>query len=184
MNSLIYALERLGVAPSLSNDTQVIKNASHVILPGAGHATDSMSRLNELRARELVSGLTQPVLGICLGMQLMYDYSEEGDTKCLGLFRGRVKKMTGSVKRPAPHMGWNQINVKRPHNMLKGIEKDCHFYFVHGYTAEVNEHTVASSEYGYSFAAIASHDNYVGVQFHPERSGKAGAKLLQNFVNL
>ncbi len=184
MNSLIYALDRLGVASTLTTDTKAITAASHVILPGVGHATDSMNRLRNLDAEDTIRSLRQPVLGICLGMQLMYRYSEEGDTECLDLIDGRVSKMAGSVERPAPHMGWNQIDIAHDHPLLNGIASGSHFYFVHGYTAEVNEWTVASSSYSYDFAAIAAKDNFVGVQFHPERSGPTGARLLHNFVNM
>ncbi len=184
MNSLIYALDRLNARSTLTTDATVIANASHVILPGVGHATDSMARLNALDAKDMIHGLEQPVLGICLGMQLMYDYSEEGDTHCLGLIEGRVSKMPGSVELPAPHMGWNQIDVSREHPLLHGIESGSHFYFVHGYTAELNDCTIAASDYSYVFTTIAANDNFMGVQFHPERSGPVGARLLQNFVNM
>lgn len=184
MNSLIYALDRLNAKSTLTTDAKVIRAASHVILPGVGHATDSMARLNALDAKDMIHGLRQPVLGICLGMQLMYDYSEEGDTQCLGLIEGRVSKMTGSVERPAPHMGWNQIDIAREHPLLHDIQSGSHFYFVHGYTAELNDYTIASSDYSYAFTAIAANDNFMGVQFHPERSGPVGARLLQNFVNM
>lgn len=183
MNSLIYALERLGIAPVLTTDADQLQVASHVILPGVGHATDSMARLGQSLS-ELVCSLTQPVLGICLGMQLMYTHSEEGDTRCLDVIPGRVSAMDGTVERPAPHMGWNRLDVQSDHPILTDVSEQAYFYFVHGYTAELNAYTVASSSYGYAFTAIGARDNFVGVQFHPERSGAPGAQLLQNFVDM
>ena len=152
MNSLIYALKRLDLSPVLTDDAEEIRQASHVILPGVGHATDSMARLKSKHTEQLIRTLTQPVLGICLGMQLMYNYSEEGNTDCLGLINGKVIKMRGSIERPAPHMGWNQININDEHVLFDGIADGSYFYFVHGYTAALNKHTIASSDYGYSFA--------------------------------
>ncbi|MFK8029134.1 MAG: imidazole glycerol phosphate synthase subunit HisH [Gammaproteobacteria bacterium] len=184
MNSLIYALKRLNLDPLLTDNADEIAKASHVILPGVGHATDSMARLKSQRTDQLISTLTQPVLGICLGMQLMYDYSEEGNTNCLSVIDGKVRKMDGSIDRPAPHMGWNQIDVKNDHDVFNDIADGSYFYFVHGYTADVNEYTIASSDYGYPFTAVAARDNFIGVQFHPERSGPVGAQLLRNFVAL
>lgn len=184
MNSLVYALERLKLTPVLTSDADTIARSSHVILPGVGHATDSMARLTQSAMADLVGSLTQPVLGICLGMQLMYAFSEEGDTPCLNVLHGNVTTMTGTVERPAPHMGWNQIAMRQSHPLLAGIDDGAYFYFVHGYTAEINAHTVASSDYGYEFTSIAARDNFVGVQFHPERSGAVGAQLLNNFVTM
>lgn len=184
MNSLIYALDRLRVDSILTTRARDIESASHVILPGVGHATDSMARLDATGVGPMIDKLEQPLLGICLGMQILYEHSDEGDTDCLGLIPGQVRQMAGTVDRPAPHMGWNQLEIRSAHPLLDGIETGSYFYFVHGFTAEVTDHTIASSHYGYSFTSVAARDNFMGVQFHPERSGPNGARLLQNFLNM
>ncbi|MEM7084226.1 MAG: imidazole glycerol phosphate synthase subunit HisH [Pseudomonadota bacterium] len=184
MNSLLYALERLNIEAVLTADADTIRNASHVILPGVGHARDSMLRLMEHDLATTLRTLTQPVLGICLGMQLLFERSDEGNTSCLGVVAGTVETLPGSVEQPSPHMGWNQIHFNQPHPLFTRIDSGTYFYFVHGYTAEVNSHTLAQTHYGRAFASVAGRDNFIGVQFHPERSGDAGAQLLTNFLQM
>jgi glutamine amidotransferase len=189
--SLRFALQRLGCEPELASDPERIHQASHVILPGVGAAGDAMRRLRAQRLAELIPQLTQPVLGICLGMQLLYAASVEGDTTCLGAIPGAARRLQGSPQRPVPHMGWNQLRLLHSAaagTLIRDIARDIvdgdYVYFVHSYALPVNTATVALTEYGEPFAAIAAHRNFFGAQFHPERSGKTGALLLRNFLEL
>lgn len=182
--SVRFALERLGVAAELTADPAVIRAATRVILPGVGAAPAGMKRL---QARDLVAcvrALTQPVLGICLGMQLLFADSAEGDTPTLGLLPGRVTLLPESPGVTVPHMGWNTLDLLRPSPLLAGLGPGAHFYFVHSYAGPVNAATVATATHGATFAAVVQRGNFHGVQFHPERSGPAGARLLQNFLTL
>jgi len=182
--SVRFALERLGVAAALTADPAVIRAATRVILPGVGAAPEGMKRLH---ARDLVAcvrALTQPVLGICLGMQLLFADSAEGETPTLGLLPGRVTLLPESPGVTVPHMGWNTLDLVRPSPLLAGLGPAAHFYFVHSYAGPVNTATVATATHGATFAAVVQRDNFHGVQFHPERSGPAGARLLQNFLTL
>jgi imidazole glycerol-phosphate synthase subunit HisH len=180
--SVRFALERLGVRGELTADPAVIRAAERVILPGVGSAAEGMKRLQARGLAECVRALTQPVLGVCLGMQLFFDLSEEGPTATLGLIPGRVALLPGSPGITVPHMGWNTILAGQKTGLLDGIAPDARFYFVHSYAAPVNAFTVATCEHGRPFAAVVQRGNFSGVQFHPERSGAAGARLLQNFV--
>ncbi len=182
--SVRFALERLGIASELTADPAVIRAAERVILPGVGAAQEGMKRLQARGLVECVRGLTQPVLGICLGMQLLFESSEEGDTPSLGLIPGRVALLPESPGITVPHMGWNTLTVRRATPLLRGIAADARFYFVHSFAGPVNEFTLASSEHGTAFAAIVQRGNFSGVQFHPERSGVAGAQLLRNFLEM
>lgn len=182
--SLGFALERLGARARLSADAGEIRAASHVILPGVGAAADAMARLAALGLVELLASLTQPLLGICLGMQLLYERSEEGDARCLGLLPGVVRRIPGSPERPVPHMGWNQLVATRPTPLLDGVPDGAHVYFVHGYALAPGPETCAVTEYGAPLAAIVQRGNVCGMQFHPERSGPVGARLLANFLGL
>ena len=182
--SVRFALERLGVRSELTADPAVIRAAERVILPGVGSANEGMRRLRERGLIDCVRGLTQPVLGICLGMQLLFDSSAEGPTETLGLIPGRVTLLPESSGITVPHMGWNTLTPIRDTPLLHGIAADARFYFVHSFAAPVNEFTLASCAHGTAFAAIVQHGNFSGVQFHPERSGPAGAQLLRNFLEM
>jgi glutamine amidotransferase len=180
--SVRFALERLGVHSELTADPAVIRAAERVILPGVGSAVEGMKRLRARGLVDCVRGLTQPVLGVCLGMQLLFDDSEEGPTETLGLVPGRVTRLPDSPGIQVPHMGWNTVLTGRMVALLDGIAQNARFYFVHSYAGPVNAFTLASCDHGTPFAAIVQRDNFSGVQFHPERSGAAGAQLLKNFV--
>ena len=180
--SVRFALERLGVRSELTADPAVIRSAERVILPGVGSAVEGMKRLQAKGLVDCVRALTQPVLGVCLGMQLLFEASDEGPVEALGLIPGRVALLPGSPGITVPHMGWNTILIGRNAALLDGIEPEARFYFVHSYAGPVNAFTVASCDHGTPFAAIVQRANFSGVQFHPERSGPAGARLLQNFV--
>ncbi len=182
--SLRYALERLGVDAELTASAERLRRASHVILPGVGAAGDAMRRLEEHGLDELLRGLRQPVLGICLGMQLLFDGSDEGETTCLGILPGRVRRIVASTDRPAPHMGWNQLRRTADSPLLDGIADGEYLYFVHGYAVPLLDCTVAACDYGGEFTAVVSRDNFHGMQFHPERSAAAGARMLANFLRL
>ena len=180
--SLQFALQRLEVASRVSADVEEIRAASHVILPGVGAASDAMSRMRQNGLHSLIPTLRQPVLGICLGMQLLYEASDEGDAECLGIIPGRAARFPSSLARPVPHMGWNTLDIRRPCPLLAGIADGAYAYFVHSYALEPSPATVASTDYGTDFSACVQWRNFYGVQFHPERSSAVGARLLQNFL--
>ena len=186
--SLRYALERLGASSHLTADPVELRAARRVILPGVGAAADAMTRLRALDLVELIPHLTQPVLGICLGMQLLFASSEEGDdgndTECLGLIAERVTRFPRRDEFPVPHMGWNQLRILAPHPLLAGVSDGDHVYFVHSYAAPIGPWTLATADYGGDFSAAVRHHNFLGVQFHPERSAQPGARLLANFLEL
>lgn len=180
--SLRFALERLGVSSIVSADPQRIGAASHVILPGVGAAADAMTRLRRDGLHELIPSLRQPVLGICLGMQLLFEASDEGTTECLGVIPGRAVRFAEAPGRPVPHMGWNTLDVERDSPLMSGIGRDDYAYFVHSFALPVSSATVASTRYGAPFTACVESRNFYGAQFHPERSAGVGARLLQNFL--
>jgi imidazole glycerol-phosphate synthase subunit HisH len=182
--SLQFALQRLEVASVVSADAAEIRAASHVILPGVGAAADAMSRLRQSRLDTLIPTLQQPVLGICLGMQLLYEASEEGDARCLGIIPGRAARLAEAPDRPVPHMGWNTLEIRRPCPLLAGLADGDYAYFVHSYALNLSAATVASTGYGAPFSACVQWRNFYGAQFHPERSAAVGARLLQNFLAL
>lgn len=182
--SLQYALQRLDAASTVSADANLIRAASHVILPGVGAAADAMSRLRERGLDALIPTLRQPVLGICLGMQLLYEASEEGDARCLGIIRGRAERFAPASDRPVPHMGWNTLDIRRPCALLAGLENGDYGYFVHSYALPLSAATVASTDYGAAFSACVQSRNFYGAQFHPERSAAVGARLLKNFLDI
>jgi glutamine amidotransferase len=182
--SLRFALERLGAPSELSADPVRIRAASHVILPGVGAAADAMTRLERSGLDRVLPGLSQPVLGICLGMQLLHEASEEGGARCLGIIPGVARRFAEAPGRPVPHMGWNTLEARRDGPLLEGITDAAHAYFVHSYALDVGEATVASSRYGAPFSACVAWRNFYGAQFHPERSAGAGARLLENFLRL
>lgn len=187
--SVKFAFERLGAAVTVSDDEQKISLADHVILPGVGAAPAAMKSIQGKQLINCIQHLTQPVLGVCLGMQLMVSNSEESDlgssnnTPCLNLMPGKVERMqVGDLR--LPHMGWNQISIVEQNPLFKGISNGSYFYFVHSYAVSKYEHTLASCDYGKPFSAAIHHNNFFGVQFHPERSSDAGAQLLENFLHI
>ena len=180
--SLQFALERLNVPSLVSGDPDAIGAASHVILPGVGAAANAMARLRRDGLHDVIPKLRQPVLGICLGMQLLFESSDEGDTRCLGIIPGRATRFTEAQGRPVPHIGWNTVQIGRDSPMLVGMGGDDYAYFVHSYALPVTSATVASTEYGSSFSACVEWGNFFGTQFHPERSAAVGARMLQNFL--
>lgn len=184
IGSVRYALQRLGVDAPLSSDAETIRCADKVILPGVGAAAPGMARLRQAGLVDVLRGLQQPVLGVCLGMQLLFDHSEESDTKCLGVISGKVTKMQGDDSLRVPHMGWNQLDVCASDPLVIDLPADAHAYFVHSYAAPISPATLASSTHGDAFSAIVRHNNFCGMQFHPERSAVVGAQLLKNFLSL
>jgi len=188
LSSVRFAIERLGYEVTVSKDPAVLQQADKLFLPGVGTAKEAMKNLIERNLVEEIKKLTQPVLGICLGMQMLAEGSEEGFAEetvidTLGLVDGFVEKMEVAPLR-SPHMGWNQITPKLDEPLFKDIPAGSYFYFVHSYALPVNDNTIASCEYGTPFTAAVNKDNFYGVQFHPERSGKAGAQLIKNFLEL
>jgi len=182
--SLQFAIERLGVASVLTTDAAQLKAATHVMLPGVGAAADCMARLHKAGLIETIRELRQPLLGICVGMQLLFEASEEGDVPCLGLLPGRVRRFADRPDLPVPHMGWNQLEFSTPSPLLAGIAPGDYVYFVHSYCAGVSDVTLATAHYGKPFSALVQQGHVYGAQFHPERSAGSGARLLQNFLQL
>jgi glutamine amidotransferase len=182
--SLQYALERLGARSHVSHDPQALASASRIILPGVGAASDAMQRLTTLGLIALLPTLTQPVLGICLGMQLLFERSAEGPCECLGVLPGEVQRIANAPDRPVPHMGWNQLKPLQADPLLEGITDQDYAYYVHSYAAPVDTTTLASVEYGDAFSAVVRRGNFWGTQFHPERSAATGARVLGNFLRL
>ncbi|HEY8587761.1 MAG TPA: imidazole glycerol phosphate synthase subunit HisH [Rhodanobacter sp.] len=184
IGSVRYALQRLDVDAPLTSDPVTIRAADKVILPGVGAAGPGMARLRELGLVELLRGLTQPVLGVCLGMQLLCTRSEEGDTECLGLIPAPVLRLRDQPGRRVPHMGWNRLVARQAHPLLVGLGEDDQAYFVHSYAVPVGGCTLAIADHAGEFSAVISRGNFYGMQFHPERSAAVGAKLLRNFLRL
>ncbi|MGB8694364.1 MAG: imidazole glycerol phosphate synthase subunit HisH [Steroidobacteraceae bacterium] len=182
--SLGFALDRLGARGTVSSDARTIASAAYVMLPGVGAAADAMSRLHDLQLVDCLRSLQQPLLGICLGMQLLFTHSAEGNTDCLGIMDGSVQRLQGAPDRPVPHMGWNCCRQLGADPLLMSLGERDYFYFVHGYAAAITPDTTAVTDYGVPFSAVVSHANFHGVQFHPERSGSAGARVLANFLAL
>lgn len=179
--SVIFALNRLGIEPILTDDFETLKSADKVIFPGVGEASTTMKHLQELKLDQLIPNLKQPVLGICLGMQLMCNHSEENDTNCLGIFDLPVLKFK-SKEEKIPHMGWNNLNYSN--NELFQNLPDDHVYFVHSYYVPTSAYTIAATDYIHEFSAAIKKDNFYAVQFHPEKSGEQGAQILKNFINI
>lgn len=184
IGSLRYALQRLGVEAQLTADATAIRAASHVILPGVGAAAAGMARLRRLALVDVLRALTQPVLGVCLGMQLLCRHSDEGDVDGLGVIDVPVRRMSGGAGVRVPHMGWNRVRAGSPHPLLQPDAADGWAYFVHGYAVPVCGVTLATSDHGTPFSAAIGHGNFLGVQYHPERSAGLGAALLRNFLTL
>ena len=180
--SLRAALGRLGSDSVVSTDHGVIRRAARVLLPGVGSAHDAMARLRMAGLDQLIPQLKQPLLGICLGMQILFQRSEEGPANCLGVIPGSITKLRSEPGKPVPHMGWNQMTQVRPDALLDGISSIDHVYFVHSFAAPTSPATVAITDYSSAFTAVARHENFCGTQFHPERSGIVGARILANFL--
>jgi glutamine amidotransferase len=189
VSSVRFAIERLGYDVSVSKESEIVLGADKLFLPGVGTASEAMHNLEERNLIELVKQVNKPMLGICLGMQLLGKLSEEKGQKadeivaCLGLCEGEVRKLD-SKGLPLPHMGWNTVEAKTGHPLFKGIETGEYFYFVHSFAMAEGDYTIASCDYGSRFSAAIQSGNYYGVQFHPERSSKAGSKLIKNFLEL
>jgi glutamine amidotransferase len=188
IQSVLYALERIGVNALVTDDYEQIQSAGKVIFPGVGEASSAMRYLKEHKLDAVIKNLQQPVLGICLGMQLMCSYSEENDTTCLGIFEERVKLFSpppgglgGAIK--VPQIGWNNIfNLKTA--LFTNLPENSYCYFVHGYYAALGEHTIATADYIQPYSAALHKNNFYGAQFHPEKSAKAGEQILKNFLSL
>lgn len=194
VQSVLFALERIGINAIVTDDKEVLTSSDKVIFPGVGEASSAMKYLKEKNLDQVIVNLKQPVLGICLGMQLMCKYSEEGNTNCLEIFDNKVKRFlspfegelsaswrTGDVK--VPQIGWNTIYDLKT-NLYKGIKENEYMYFVHSYYAEVSEYTIAKTNYGIEYSSSLQKDNFYAAQFHPEKSSDAGQQLLENFIKL
>lgn len=181
IKSIQFAFKRLGVDAILSSDPEEIKSADKVIFPGVGEASSAMSKLKESGLDAIIPELKQPVLGICLGMQLMCNQTEEGNTQGLGIFDVDVKRFSNDVK--VPQMGWNTITNLQS-EIFEGLSDKDYMYLVHSYYAEENQNSIATTDYDISYASALQKDNFYGVQFHPEKSGKSGERILQNFLSL
>ena len=182
IGSVLFALQRLGVEATLTGDARLIREADRVILPGVSTAAMVMGRLRELDLVETLRTLERPLLGVCVGMQLLYERSEEGDVECLGLIPGKVVKLPASSAIRVPHMGWNTLQPLRGNSLREGIDAGDRAYFVHSYAAPVTADCVLASDHGLAFAAVAQRGRVAGAQFHPERSARVGARLLRNFL--
>lgn len=182
IGSVRYALQRLGVEAALTADADAIRSADKVILPGVGAAAAAMERLRELRLVDVLRALVQPVLGVCLGMQLLCAGSDEGDVECLGVIDTRVERIAARNGLRVPHMGWNRVRAMRDHPLLAGEAAEGWAYFVHGYAVPVCSATLATCDYGGAFSAAIAQGNFMGVQYHPERSAAFGTAVLRNFL--
>ncbi len=179
IQSVLFALERIGINAIVTDNVEQLKTSDKVIFPGVGEASSAMQYLKEKNLDEVIINLKQPVLGICLGMQLMCHSSEEGNTKCLGIFNNTIKLFKGDVK--VPQMGWNTIHDLKT-TLYKGIKENEHMYFVHSYYAEISEHTIAKTTHALEYSSSLQKNNFYGVQFHPEKSSDAGQVILENFI--
>ena len=180
--SLLFAFERLGVDAALTTDASVIMSAKRVVLPGVGAARDAMQRLRDAALIDVIRELNQPVLGICLGMQLLCDASEEDDVECLGIIPGVARKLEVSEDCAVPNMGWCATQRSASHSILDGIDDGSWFYYLHSFALPVSRATIATACHTHEFSAMVCKDNFVAAQFHPERSSRAGARLQQNIM--
>jgi glutamine amidotransferase len=182
ITSVDFAFKRIGVNAEITDDIEKIKSADKVLFPGVGEASSAMSFLKEKNLDKAIKDLKQPVLGICLGMQLMCEFSEEGETDCLGIFNKKVKHF-GSKELKVPQIGWNNIfDLKSP--LFKNVKNEAFVYFVHGYYAELGENTISTTDYILKYSSALNKNNFYGVQFHPEKSGDVGEQILKNFIEL
>jgi imidazole glycerol-phosphate synthase subunit HisH len=182
--SLRYALDRLGARSVVTDDAAIIADAPRVMLPGVGAAADAMRRLRDRGLAALIPTLQAPLLGICLGMQLLFEHSAEGDTACLGVIPGSIARLTATPGLPVPHMGWNTLAIRREDPLLANLDERDRLYFVHSFAGSLGHDTLASVDYGRELPAVVRRGNFLGVQFHPERSSTAGARVLRNFLSL
>lgn len=182
LGSVRYALERLGVAPRIARDAGELAGAERIVLPGVGAAAPAMAALRDRGFDAALRDTAVPVLGICLGMQLLYEFSDEGDTACLGAMPGRVRKMAPAAGVRIPHMGWNALSDVAADPLLAGVGDGDEAYFVHSYAVPVGADTLAAARHGDRFSAVVRRGLYCGAQFHPERSSDCGARLLRNFI--
>jgi len=182
--SLGFALERLGKDFVVTDNPDLVERASHVILPGVGAASAAMPRLRQKGMAKRLEGLTQPVLGICLGMQLLFTHSEEGRVDLLNIIPGKIEALHSAPQLVVPHMGWNKVRLTRASALLTELPDSAYFYFAHSYVVPLGDYTLATTFYGENFSSLVVRDNFFGCQFHPERSGPIGQQLLANFVGL
>jgi glutamine amidotransferase len=182
--SVMFALDRLGADAVLTDDARVIDACERVVLPGVGAAAHAMALLERRGLRQTIAAFARPLLGICLGQQLLFDESDEGAAKGLGLLPGRVFRLPSSPRLPSPHMGWSRVAKTRDHPLTEGLEEGVYCYFVHAYACPAGDDALAVAEHGVPFAAMVARGNVFGCQFHPERSGAAGARVLANFLAL
>ena len=180
IGSVAIAFERFGIAPVITGDAERIASADKVILPGVGAAGYAMEQIDARRLREPLRSLNQPVLGICLGMQLLFERSEEEDTPCLGIIEGQVRKLEPAPEMPVPHMGWSRLDVA---DESCGLRTGDYVYFAHSFACDDGPHSIAAASYGRPIPAAVRRANFLGAQFHPERSGEAGARFLQAFLD-
>ena len=185
LRSVCNALDRIGAEYVLTDDSEIIRSADHVLLPGVGEASSAMAKLQERGLCDVIRSLTVPVLGICIGMQLMCRHSEEGDVDCLGIFDADVRKFLAdpSAGVKVPHMGWNSI-AELQSDLFAGLSDGAFVYFVHSFAADICNDSIAASDNGRRFSAALKRDNFYGVQFHPEKSGDVGERILRNFMIL
>ena len=182
--SLIFALNRIGSSFEITDEIDVLNKASHIILPGVGAAKNAMTKLKQRKLIDEISKLTKPTLGICLGMQIFMDASDEDDAKCLGIISNTCRPFENNRDYPVPHMGWNKVRFNRDSVLTKNLKDDDYYYFVHSYYVPISSETIGVSSYPIEFSAVVQKDNFFGTQFHPEKSGLSGSKILQNFVSL
>ena len=182
--SLIFALNRIGSSFEITDEIDVLNKASHIILPGVGAAKNAMTKLKQRKLIDEISKLTNPTLGICLGMQIFMDASDEDDAKCLGIISNTCRPFENNRDYPVPHMGWNKVRFNRDSVLTKNLKDDDYYYFVHSYYVPICSETIGVSSYPIEFSAVVQKDNFFGTQFHPEKSGLSGSKILQNFVSL
>lgn len=184
IQSVLFALERIGVEASVTDDVEQIEAADKIIFPGVGEASTAMTYLKERKLDQLITSLQQPVLGICLGMQLMCAFSEENNTTCLGIFDEPVEKFSSNDQQlKIPQIGWNNIFDLKT-DLFKGVNDQSYCYFVHGYYAALGKHTIATANYGLAYSAALKKENFYGVQFHPEKSAAVGEQIIKNFIEL
>jgi len=183
IQSVLFALKRIGVDAVVTDDNEEILKADKIIFPGVGEANTAMNFLQSKKLDLLIPQLKQPLLGICLGMQLLCSYSEENNTNCLGVFDTRVKKFDRTTNIKIPQIGWNTINQLK-HPLFKNIPDHSHVYFVHSFYVPVNDFTIAETQYGINYSSAIAKNNFYGVQFHPEKSAEAGGKIIENFLNI